>query len=317
MDSNNKIETCLSRKSSEGKPQIFTTLRNIDLNLLTIFEAVYVHKGIVNAAKVLNLTPSAISQSIQKLRVIFPDPLFIRKGQGVTPTAFAMHLHEYISQGLESILGALDIEGSYDKQRTITIATTPSVGALVLPVIYRAIKTHYPQLLLRNPPISDAENQLSQFQTDLIIDNMFCTNRTVQHHVLFTDNMVLICREGNPLLSLEDDRETIDNAAHILLLPEGQNFSGLRQRVQEMFPDRQISFTSYNILTIAALVANSDMLAIIPSRFYNLFSRCWPLEKLPFPSLNEEQIDFSIHYNKFSLRDPILHGVIDVIRNAF
>lgn len=117
-----------------------------------------------------------------------------------------MHLHEYISQGLESILGALDIEGSYDKQRTITIATTPSVGALVLPVIYRAIKTHYPQLLLRNPPISDAENQLSQFQTDLIIDNMFCTNRTVQHHVLFTDNMVLICREGNPLLSLEDDR---------------------------------------------------------------------------------------------------------------
>lgn len=70
-----------------------------------------------------------------------------------------------------------------------------------------------------------------------------------------------------------------------------------------MFPDRQISFTSYNILTIAALVANSDMLAIIPSRFYNLFSRCWPLEKLPFPSLNEEQIDFSIHYNKFSLRD--------------
>ncbi|MGF1957808.1 LysR family transcriptional regulator, partial [Enterococcus casseliflavus] len=84
----------------------------------------------VNAAKVLNLTPSAISQSIQKLRVIFPDPLFIRKGQGVTPTAFAMHLHEYISQGLESILGALDIEGSYDKQRTITIATTPSVGAL-------------------------------------------------------------------------------------------------------------------------------------------------------------------------------------------
>lgn len=42
-------------------------------------------------------------------------------------------------------------------------------------VIYRAIKTHYPQLLLRNPPISGAENQLSQFQTDLITDNMFCT----------------------------------------------------------------------------------------------------------------------------------------------
>jgi len=93
----------------------FKALRNIDLNLLTIFEAVYIHKGIVNAAKVLNLTPSAISQSIQKLRSTFPDPLFIRKGQGVTPTAYAAHLHEYISQGFESILCALDINNNYEK----------------------------------------------------------------------------------------------------------------------------------------------------------------------------------------------------------
>jgi DNA-binding transcriptional LysR family regulator len=121
VEYNNLPAKRLNEPGGEDKPQIFRTLRNIDLNLLTIFEAVYVHKGIVNAAKILNLTPSAISQSIQKLRAIFPDPLFIRKGQGVTPTAYATHLHEYISQGLESILGALDLTGSYDKQRTITI----------------------------------------------------------------------------------------------------------------------------------------------------------------------------------------------------
>lgn len=107
MDSNNQIEPCLSRKSSEGKPQIFTTLRNIDLTLLTI----------------LKLHMSIKESLMQRKRLICP----------------------------------------------------PSVGALVLPVIYRAIKTHYPQLLLRNPPIGGAENQLSQFQTDLITDNMFCT----------------------------------------------------------------------------------------------------------------------------------------------
>ncbi|MCJ8062576.1 YbeF family transcriptional regulator, partial [Staphylococcus aureus] len=163
MSDNNQAERQPADQHLQDKPQIFRTLRNIDLNLLTIFEAVYVHKGIVNAAKILNLTPSAISQSIQKLRTIFPDPLFIRKGQGVTPTTYATHLHEYISQGLESILGALDLTGSYDKQRTITIGTTPSVGALVMPIIYQAIRPRYPQLLLRNIPADDAESQLSQF----------------------------------------------------------------------------------------------------------------------------------------------------------
>lgn len=170
MDNNNRPEKRITVRPEDDKPQIFRTLRNIDLNLLTIFEAVYVHKGIVNAAKVLNLTPSAISQSIQKLRLIFPDPLFIRKGQGVTPTAYASHLHEYLSQGLESILGALDLTGSYDKQRTITIGTPPSIGALIIPVIFQAIKESAPHLLMRNIPVNDAESQLSQFQTDLIID---------------------------------------------------------------------------------------------------------------------------------------------------
>ncbi len=187
----------------------------------------------------------------------------------------------------------------------------------MLPTIYRAIKSRYPHLLLRNQSINDAELQLSQFQTDLIIDNMMYSNRAIQHHVLFTDEMTLICRKENPLLTATGDMSKIQQAAHILLLPEGENFSVLRQRIQSMFPERQINFTSYNILTITALVANSDMLAMIPSRFFTLFSRCWPLEKLPFPALNEERIDFSVHYNKFSLRDPILEGVIDVIRNAF
>ena len=156
VDYNDKPENKINLNVNNDAPQIFRTLRNIDLNLLTIFEAVYVHKGIVNAAKVLNLTPSAISQSIQKLRLLFPDPLFIRKGQGVTPTAYATHLHEYISQGLESILGALDLNGSYDKQRVITIGTAASVGAIVMPVIYQVVKKTYPQVLLRNVAVTDA-----------------------------------------------------------------------------------------------------------------------------------------------------------------
>ncbi len=82
MSDNNQAERQPADQHLQDKPQIFRTLRNIDLNLLTIFEAVYVHKGIVNAAKILNLTPSAISQSIQKLRTIFPDPLFYSQRPG-------------------------------------------------------------------------------------------------------------------------------------------------------------------------------------------------------------------------------------------
>ncbi|MEG0870463.1 MAG: YbeF family transcriptional regulator [Hafnia sp.] len=317
MDNNNFPEKRLSESGCDAKPQIFRTLRNIDLNLLTIFEAVYVHKGIVNAAKILNLTPSAISQSIQKLRAIFPDPLFIRKGQGVTPTAYATHLHEYISQGLESILGALDLTGSYDKQRTITIGTTPSVGALVMPAIYQAVKAHAPQLLLRNIPINDSETQLGQFQTDLIVDSNSLNARALSHNVLFEDKLLLVCRRNHPALRQSASVENLQEYEQTLLVMEGQNLHGLRQRVNEIFPERQANFSSYNIFTIAALIGSSDMIGIIPERLFNLLRNCWPLEQIPFAPLNAESVEISLYYNKLSLRDPVLENVINVIRQAF
>ncbi|MGL4726942.1 MAG: YbeF family transcriptional regulator [Scandinavium sp.] len=317
MEYNDQPESRINPQRENDTPQIFRTLRNIDLNLLTIFEAVYVHKGIVNAAKILNLTPSAISQSIQKLRTIFPDPLFIRKGQGVTPTAYATHLHEYISQGLESILGALDLTGSYDKQRTITIGTSPSVGAVVMPAIYQTIKEQFPQLLLRNIPVTDVGLQLSQFQTDLIIDSNVHDTRALSHHVLYSDRIVLVAREGHPVFKTQQTQASLSQFEYTLLMMEGAAHTELRKRVHEMFPERQISFSSYNLVTIAALIGNSDLVGLMPARFFTLFSRCWPLQIVDFAPLRDEVVDFSLHYNKLSMRDPVLQSVITAIRQVF
>lgn len=317
MEYNEPPESRINSRLDSDTPQIFRTLRNIDLNLLTIFEAVYVHKGIVNAAKILNLTPSAISQSIQKLRTLFPDPLFIRKGQGVTPTAYATHLHEYISQGLESILGALDLTGSYDKQRTITIGTSPTLGAVVMPAIYQTIKEKFPQLLLRNIPLTDVGLQLSQFQTDLVIDGNMHSARAISHHVLYSDNIVLVARAGHPLFKTSHTQQSLNEYEFTLLMMEGAAHTDLRKRVHEMFPERHISFSSYNLVTIAALIGTSDLVGLMPARFFTLFARCWPLQVVEFAPLRGESIDFSLHYNKLSMRDAVLQSVITAIRQAF
>jgi hypothetical protein len=48
-----------------------------------------------------------------------------------------------------------------------------------------------------------------------------------------------------------------------------------------------------------------------------LLRKCWPLESIPLNQLNAESIEISLHYNKLSLRDPVLENVIRVIRQAF
>lgn len=307
----------ISNRNGKDSPQIFHTLRNIDLNLLTIFEAVYIHRGVVNAAKILDLTPSAISQSIKKLRSIFPDPLFIRRGHGIVPTSYATHLHEYISQGLESILGALDLTGIYDKRRTITIGTSPSIGIVVMPIIYRVIEEKQPHVIIKNIPVTDVDSQLGQFQTDLIIDSHIYTQRALNNNILYRDRLVLVARKDHPARKIAWGPETLKEYNYTVLMVEGVAHTEYHRRMQAILSEQQTSASSYNVVTIAALISNSDLLGVMPESCYTLFSRCWPIEKISVPHIEEDPIDISLYYNSHSLLDPTLEKSIECITQAF
>lgn len=317
MDDNNSQAESGDRLDDRHGRQMFRILRTIDLNLLTIFEAVYVHKGIVNAAKVLNITPSAISQSINKLRALFPDPLFIRKGQGVTPTAYATHLHKHISQGMEAFLNALDLTGNTQRERVITIATSPAIGALIMPVITQKLRAVFPQILLHNIAINDAVSQLNQRQVDLLIDSYPHSGQTITHHVLYQDSVHIFCRAGHPALALPATADNLSQYEFALLQPEGQRYTTILRRLQEHLGERRCGFSSYNLLTQAALVSESDMLGLITSGMFSLVDRIWPLKMIDFAPLCEEKIDIALHYNKLSAQEPLLKEIVGTIRQAF
>lgn len=317
MDDNNSQAESGDRLDDRHGRQMFRILRTIDLNLLTIFEAVYVHKGIVNAAKVLNITPSAISQSINKLRALFPDPLFIRKGQGVTPTAYATHLHKHISQGMEAFLNALDLTGNTQRERVITIATSPAIGALIMPVITQKLRAVFPQILLHNIAINDAVSQLNQRQVDLLIDSYPHSGQTITHHVLYQDSVHIFCRAGHPALALPATADNLSQYEFALLQPEGQRYTTILRRLQEHLGERRCGFSSYNLLTQAALVSESDMLGLITYGMFSLVDRIWPLKMIDFAPLREERIDIALHYNKLSAQEPLLKEIVGTIRQAF
>ncbi|EHM48428.1 transcriptional regulator, LysR family [Yokenella regensburgei ATCC 43003] len=84
-------------------------LKKFDLNLLIVFECIYQHLSISKAAETLFITPSAVSQSLQRLRTQFNDPLFIRSGKGITPTTMGVNLHRYLEENLNQIEQTINI----------------------------------------------------------------------------------------------------------------------------------------------------------------------------------------------------------------
>ena len=70
-------------------------IRRIDLNLLIAFEAIYEEGSVTQVKNLLfkhtsmHLTQSALSHALSRLRELFDDPLFERRGNIIAPTAMA------------------------------------------------------------------------------------------------------------------------------------------------------------------------------------------------------------------------------------
>ena len=83
-------------------------LRHVDLNLLTVFEAIYSEAQITKAARALGLTQPAVSHALARLRALFDDPLFVRDGASMVPTPRAQDLAAPVSvilDGVREIVG--------------------------------------------------------------------------------------------------------------------------------------------------------------------------------------------------------------------
>lgn len=96
-------------------------LKKFDLNLLVIFECIYQHLSISKAAETLFITPSAVSQSLQRLRNQLNDPLFIRAGKGITPTTVGVNLHKHLEENLNQLEQTINIMHSSSLEKSLAV----------------------------------------------------------------------------------------------------------------------------------------------------------------------------------------------------
>ena len=78
-------------------------LRRVDLNLLIVFETLMHERSVTRAAEKLFLGQPAISAALSRLRGLFDDPLFVRTGRSMEPSARAVEIFALLSPALDSI----------------------------------------------------------------------------------------------------------------------------------------------------------------------------------------------------------------------
>ncbi|MFA0070589.1 LysR family transcriptional regulator, partial [Vibrio breoganii] len=78
-------------------------MKHSDFNLIPIFVTVMEERNISKAAHRLNISQSAVSQSINRLKILFNDPLFFRESHGVSPSKLANSIYPQLSAAVHQI----------------------------------------------------------------------------------------------------------------------------------------------------------------------------------------------------------------------
>lgn len=135
---------------------------DLDGHLLQMLVAVHDEGSITRAAERLGLTQSAVSHGLDRLRALVGDPLFVKCGRGIVPTAQAGTLAER-ARRLVDELRAFPTAAGFEParlQRCITIAANDLQRDLLLPAWLRRVRAQAPGVTLRVIPSGAPEPAL-------------------------------------------------------------------------------------------------------------------------------------------------------------
>ena len=246
-------------------------LKKFDLNLLVIFECIYQHLSISKAAETLYITPSAVSQSLQRLRTQFNDPLFIRSGKGITPTVTGANLHQHLEQNLNKLEQTINImHGSslknkfviYSPQITTTLGVTELINSLRK---NSDVEIEHHDILMST---ETAENILAYRKADLIISTVPVHNRSIVCTLFKTVESVLVCSRNHPRMVEHSTLEDIMREQFTLFITTQSGVQEQQSAANNLFLNRKIGFSSDSLTSITNIIASTDIIGLLPKIIY-------------------------------------------------
>ncbi|MEZ5954326.1 MAG: LysR family transcriptional regulator [Hyphomonas sp.] len=188
-------------------------LRSLDLNLLPVLEAVYAERSLTRASESLRITQPAVSNALSRLRAHFEDPLFVREGRGVKPTAMAEALMPAVREALDRLRAGLEPRSAFEPSRSTRVfnISARDAGAFMLaPVLARKLQAEAPGIRIAWSQVtrSAISGELASGRLDLAIDVPGIRGADLEREHLMSTPYAVVVAADHPMsdkrLSVED-----------------------------------------------------------------------------------------------------------------
>ena len=279
--------------------------RDVDLNLLRVFDAVLREGGVTPAAAILGLTQPAVSNALARLRKLFDDSLFVRTSRGMEPTPFARELAEPVRQALALLESALAHGPGFDPAsaaRSFRFYMSDVGQIEFLPPLVERVQREAPGVRLEAVAldVDDIGAALATGGLDLAVGFLPGLGPPLRRRSLFRDPYVCLMRADHPVASLT--KRKFLEASHALVTYRGGH-RVIEEALERAGLARNIALRVPHFTVLPMVLERTDLVLTLPARVARVFERRGPFKSLP-PPLAIPPAEVAVHWHERFEADP-------------
>lgn len=245
--------------------------KDIDLNLLVVFQEVFQDRQISSVARKLGLSQPAVSNALARLRRSFGDELFVRTAAGMQPTALADQLAEPVALALTHITQALNRQESFDpanSRRHFTIAMTDVGEVYFMPLLAQHLHSLAPQIQLSTVRATDIDlkTEMESGRIDLAVGAFDNLSYAWYQRRLFKQNYVCILRRQHPLADQKFGLKEFLSAQHLIVASQENPYARVNQSLEKAGITASAHLRVPHFVAVPYIVSSNDLLATVPQK---------------------------------------------------
>ena len=303
------------------------SLRQFDLNLLLVFEALMRERHVTRAAERLYLSQPALSHSLKRLRESLDDPLFIRTEKGMQPTPRAQALQPVVQQALALLREGLAPPALFspaNSTRRFTLATTDYFEEVMYPTFLSQLLAYAPDIsfsieLITQEVLSEG---LEQRQVDMVVglDSQSVLPSGVIQTPWMDEDLVCLAASHNERVGEALDIAQFAREPHVELADiSGLLPSNIDSCLAQHGLTRRVISKNLNYIAAARVVALTEAIMTLPRQMAERFVTMLPVRLVEppkeLPALKMTLIQHGLYANQPA--NAWLYGVLTEFANGF
>jgi len=243
-----------------------------DFNLLAALDVLLTEGSVAGAAKVLGLSNSAVSRTLDRLRAATGDPLLVRAGRQLVPTPHAISLRDRVRTLTGEVTAVLQpASGELDLamlEREFTVRANEGFVEAFAARLVTAVTQAAPGVRLRFAPKPDKDVRwLREGLVDLEIGVLGDSGPEIKIQSLFQDRFVGVVRHGHPLASGDVTAEQYAACRHVVASRRGRARGPVDDALEALGMRRQVIVVVPSFPAALAIAATSDLVGLVTASF--------------------------------------------------